>query len=111
MSLIPDICKRAAAFVTDRATLEEFEEWFVQESWDVQQTADADAIRLVYDIERSLSELTSGYMTEDDFRHFLIRRVLESHWAIPHTSVVRSATRTTTVAPSEADTRYEVVRG
>jgi hypothetical protein len=52
-------------------SLEEFEDWFVRQGWNVHHLADLDLRRLVFAIELRFSERSSGHLGEADFREEL----------------------------------------
>jgi hypothetical protein len=51
--------------------LEEFEEWFVQQTWNVHQFHDSELQRLVYAIELRLAEFSSGHLDDAGLRREL----------------------------------------
>jgi len=80
MTLAQDIRDHVALYVTRDLDLQEFEDWLVSKTWNVGQTGEQAAVDLTFAVERALSELTSGYGSEDDFRLFLVL-LLQEHWA------------------------------
>lgn len=48
--------------------LDEFEDWFVQNTWNIQKTGSKAAEVLTFEIEELLSEYTSGHISEDKLR-------------------------------------------
>jgi len=65
------ITKNLSTYVTRKMTLKSFRDWFIPESWDVEEWADLDLQKLVYDIKLRLAEYTSGHWSEDDLREKL----------------------------------------
>ena len=60
-----DIRDRLADALIEKSSLNDFEDWFVQNSWNVHKIADYDLLRLVYAIELRLSEYSSQHLSED----------------------------------------------
>lgn len=48
--------------------LDDFEDWFVQNTWNIQNTGSKAAEVLTFAIEELLSEYTSGHISEDKLR-------------------------------------------
>lgn len=48
--------------------LDDFEDWFVQNTWNIQNTGSRAAEVLTFAIEELLSEYTSGHISEDKLR-------------------------------------------
>jgi hypothetical protein len=72
MILDLEIRQRLAEFLADRLSLDEFEDWLVQESWNVQLSGDGAAERMVYAIELRLAEHSSGHLSVEDLRRQLV---------------------------------------
>jgi hypothetical protein len=58
-------------FLNDELSLEDFEDWFVQNSWNVHKIPDLVLQRLVYAVELRLAEMSSEHLSEDEFRREL----------------------------------------
>lgn len=57
-----------ARFLAREVSLECFEDWFVQQSWDMHQDSEPNAQKVVASIELRLAEYTNGHLSEDDLR-------------------------------------------
>lgn len=62
-----------AEYLSDRRSLDEFEDWFVQQSWNMHRDSSADAQRLASQIELVLSEFSDENITEAALRARLQR--------------------------------------
>ena len=60
-----------ARYLAREIPLEEFEGWFVRQSWNMQEGSPEAAQRLASAIELRLAEHSSGHLTEEDFRREL----------------------------------------
>lgn len=58
-------------YLRGAATVDEFEDWFVSETWDVEHTGNVAASEVAADVRASLTELSVGEMDEDAFRAHL----------------------------------------
>lgn len=77
------IRERLAAFLTNAIPLDEFEDWLVQNSWNMHQDSDPAAQELAGAIDLRLSEHSSGHLRENQLRDELIslaRRPLIVYW-------------------------------
>ena len=54
-----------------QSQLAEFEDWFIQNTWNVHKSGDEDLIRLVYSIELRLAEHSSGHLSKAALRNEL----------------------------------------
>lgn len=61
---VNDIRKNLANYLAKKISLSEFEDWFVQNSWDSQKAGNLELRELVHTIELRLSEFSSGHLTE-----------------------------------------------
>lgn len=64
-SLVYEIKSHLLDYLAGRNTLEEFEDWFVPETWD---TEDSEAEPLAAEVDLRLAEHTSGHLPEDELR-------------------------------------------
>jgi len=71
-----EVQNRLADFLAGNSSLDDFEDWFVKQSWDVHKFQDFDLQRLIFAIELRLSEHSSGHLPEDALREDL-RRILQ----------------------------------
>jgi hypothetical protein len=58
-----EIRSRIAAVLDGESSLREFYEWFVPATWQVEQTGEAEAIRLTHEIAHLFSEFSGGDLT------------------------------------------------
>lgn len=66
-----DIRIRLARYVRGEWSLDEFGDWFVPTTWDVDQSPDAGLKDLVYDILLRVAEYSNGDCREDELKHLL----------------------------------------
>ena len=66
-----DIRNRLAEYLRGETTLRSFQEWFIRETWDIQNLAPQHILDLVYSIKLKLAEYTSGHLTENEVRETL----------------------------------------
>jgi hypothetical protein len=78
LSLDDDIRNKLANYLVGEISLEEFEDWFVSASWNVNQSKNKDAINIVYEIELWLSEYYDNFRSEDELK-FLLRPLVENY--------------------------------
>lgn len=72
MSLDQDIRSHLRNYLRGEATFREFEDWFVDATWDARNASgDFATLSLIYGVERVVSEFTSGHRTEKQLRRFL----------------------------------------
>lgn len=69
--LVQDIQGRLARYLAGDSSLDEFKDWLVGETWEVEQRADAEAEKLTYRIKHRLAEQSGGHITEDALRRTL----------------------------------------
>ena len=69
--LVRTIQARLADYLAGECSLDEFKDWLVGETWDIELRADAEAERLTYRIKHRLAEQSGGHITEDDLREAL----------------------------------------
>jgi hypothetical protein len=68
-----DIRKQLIAVVQNRLDLADFEDWLVQQSWDMHRDSSPSAQDLVNAIELALAEWSSGHRGEHELRADLAR--------------------------------------
>jgi hypothetical protein len=61
-------------------TLDEFEEWFIQETWHIESVGGEAAVLLAAEVRSSLFDLTTGDASEDDFRDLARAQVRRVEW-------------------------------
>ena len=59
---------RLAAYLDKRIDLESFEDWFVEHTWNIHKSDNRAAESLTFAIEESLSEYSSGHLTEEKLK-------------------------------------------
>ena len=65
------IRERLAIFLDNRLDLESFEDWFVQNTWNIHLSGSEAAEALTFAIEESFSEYSSGHLDEQELRREL----------------------------------------
>ena len=60
-------------YLSGSLTLNEFQDWFIAATWNIESTAPTTAVELARDIGLVLAEATSGYLTRDELRSDLAR--------------------------------------
>lgn len=68
MVALNDIREKLARYLADEIPLAEFEDWFVQSTWDVRKQENQELREAVHSIELRLSEFSSGHLTEQALR-------------------------------------------
>jgi len=63
--------------LNDELSIDDFEDWFVQNSWNVHKVPDLVAQRLAYAVELRLAELSNEHLPQDDFRREIAQLVRE----------------------------------
>lgn len=73
-SLATAIRRHLARYLTGTLTLNEFQDWLVNATWNVHEdeAASPQAVQLADDITLVLAELSSGFMTFDELRADLL---------------------------------------
>ena len=62
------IREQLAMFLDGRIDLDAFEDWFVQNTWNIHQSGSRSAEALTFAIEESLSEYSSHHLTEEELQ-------------------------------------------
>ena len=60
-----EVRNRLADAIEGQLSFDEFEDWLVQDSWNVHQSKDFDLQRLVFAIELPLAERSSGHLDDE----------------------------------------------
>ncbi len=60
-----------ARYLNGKLSLDDFEDWFARESWNVHKSNDLGAQRMAYAVELRLSEHSNGHLPEDELRNEL----------------------------------------
>lgn len=58
-------------YVGGKITIDEFQDWFVPQSWNIHQRADPSTVDLAYEIDLRLAEYSNGDRTEDELKRIL----------------------------------------
>jgi hypothetical protein len=77
-SLDNDIRENLASYLLGKISLEDFEDWFVSASWNVDKSGNQIAINMVYEIELWLSEYSDGFRNENELK-MLLRPLVENY--------------------------------
>ena len=67
-SLEQDLREHLAEYLAERTTLDEFKDWLVGATWDIDETGDETVTELVYEIKLALAEESSGFISERELR-------------------------------------------
>ena len=67
-SLNDEIRERLRRYLTGEIALQEFEDWFTANTWNIHQVGDPATMDLAYEIDLRLPEHTNGDGTEDDLK-------------------------------------------
>jgi len=70
-SLDIKIRESLACYLTNEISFEEFEDWFMPATWEIEKTSNLLAIELTHEIELRISEFTNGHFTEKELREKL----------------------------------------
>ena len=73
------ILEQLYRYLGNQISLDEFEDWFVQASWNAHREMDPVAFKLVSAIELKLAEHSSGHLSETDLQEEL-RALIEPHF-------------------------------
>jgi hypothetical protein len=74
-----NIRERLVRYLANEISLNEFEDWFFSETWDVDQVNNLDLLRLVYGVKLRLAEFSHGDWTEDELRSHLRSFLVEQY--------------------------------
>ena len=66
------IREKIAQYLTDGISLDKFEDWLVEQSWDMHTRSDEQSQRLASAIELRLAEHSSGHLSEAALRYELL---------------------------------------
>ncbi len=73
MSKAPEIRKQLARWLDGEISLEQFEDWFLPETWNLEIENDSEAEFLADEIELNLSEYSDKLLTIADLRQEMVR--------------------------------------
>ena len=68
---VHDIQSHLSRYLSNTTTLQEFRNWFDDESWGLAAEPDSQARRMAGGIELRIAEFTSSHLTEDELRKLL----------------------------------------
>src|SRR5437016_337091 len=68
----PGIRAQVAKFLARELDADQFEDWIVQNTWNIHQDPDESLQRLAYAIDAALAEYSSGHIDEPELRRKLI---------------------------------------
>lgn len=77
LSLDNEIRDKLASYLLGEVSLDDFEDWFVSASWNVNQSKNQAAINMVYETELYLSEFSDAFRSEDELKN-LLRSIVEN---------------------------------
>lgn len=79
--LLPDLEIRArlSSYLAGKVTLDQFEDWFVAATWDVEQSGGGGE-KLAAEVRTMLFRLSTGEATEDGFKALAREKVNEVVW-------------------------------
>lgn len=87
-----NIREKLAKFLANEISLQDFEDWFVQQTWSVQKEDNQELRQIVHAIELCLSEFSSEHMDEQELRKelapFVLAQELKGTLALLATAVV-----------------------
>ncbi len=81
-SLDFDIREQLSEYLVGKISLQEFEDWFFPETWDIDQKNDLALESLVYGIKLRLAEFSNKDWTESEL-HSLLLPFVERHILAP----------------------------
>jgi hypothetical protein len=65
---VSDLRQHLTEYLDGDASLDDFKDWLVGATWDIDETGDAAAIELTYDIKLALAEHSGGHISENELR-------------------------------------------
>ena len=103
-SLEFEIRDHVARYLNGDIPIDEFRDWLVSRTWDVERCGHPGVIDLVGEIELAYAELANGHRTEDEFRSLLRPMVSDYACSVPaHGSSVTVKTESSSIT---APVRY-----
>ena len=89
-----DIRNQLASYLSNEIALDQFEDWFVQNTWNVQKWGGPDLQALVFAVESELSEYSGSDLSEASLRNRLLPMVREYHVIYGDAPIVTSTSST-----------------
>jgi hypothetical protein len=77
-----EIRDKLGRYLLGKISLEDFKDWFVPASWNVDHSNNQAAINMVYEIELRLAEYSNGYWSENELQQ-LFRPLVENYMVEP----------------------------
>lgn len=74
-----DIYEALVRFLAGEISLDDFEDWFVQQSWNMDLDSDESAQQLASAIELKLAEYSNGHLSNNELSSFF-REISKSHF-------------------------------
>jgi hypothetical protein len=68
---IKEIREQLAKYLANEISIDTFEDWVAQNTWNIHQSGDEAAQRIAYAIESRLAEYSGGFVTEPILRNAL----------------------------------------
>lgn len=97
------IRERLATYLANEISLEEFEDWFFPETWDIDEIDNLAIINLIYGIKLRLAEFSNHDWTEKELRSQL-RPFIQQFAVTPSQSQVQYGTSSTSLEMSVSTT-------
>ena len=76
MSVSMKIREELGKYLSGEISLQEFQDWFVPETWDIHKSGDQEGIELAREVELRLAEYTNGHRTESELKQMFSRFAL-----------------------------------
>lgn len=81
-------------YLTGNITLDEFTEWFITETWDVeQQTNSKETKELIYEIDNALIQLSQEHISQDEFKDILSSFIEDRSEEYTSSSIIKELNR------------------
>lgn len=81
-----ELREHLANFLDGKLSRDEFEDWLVQESWNIHKSSDIGARRLVYAIELRLAENEQGHLPDEEL-HRELAQILKRPFVVSNVAV------------------------
>lgn len=87
-TLSEEIKKRVRLYLSGETTFDEFFDWFLVETWDIEETGLREAEKLSHEITGLYAEYSEGLITKEEFKSHLGSLVEESEEKVVSNSTV-----------------------